>query len=221
MQVCPSILEQKVEDYFLTLKKLSPYSNYFQLDFTDGFYVENKTADFDVFLNQITNHQSLVANLIFDFHLMIRDYEKIIEKLEKIKETFNIKSVFIHFDLSPKNSVFNKKYSLPIGLVLNPQDQVHDLTNQYNLLEISAIQIMSVVPGAQGKPFIPDTLNKIEQLRLSDYRNKIYLDGGINEATLPLIKSLKYQPDVICPGSFLTKTKELKNHFELLSQMSS
>lgn len=32
---------------------------------------------------------------------------------------------------------------------------------------------MSVNPGAQGNPFIKESLQKIEQLRNANYRNKI------------------------------------------------
>jgi pentose-5-phosphate-3-epimerase len=67
---------------------------------------------------------------------------------------------------------------------------------------------MSVNPGRQGQPFLLETLKKIEQLRLLGYRNKIFLDGGINEKTIPEILAQKFLPDVLCPGSFLTKADE-------------
>lgn len=217
MQICPSILEYTSNDYFQTIKKLSLFYSYFQLDFTDGIYVKNKTASLDDFIKLIPSYQSLTNHLTFDFHLMIKNYQKEIEKLKKIKNLLKIKNVFIHYDLSPNSSLFTSHFSLfNIGLALNPQDKVDDLAKHYNLNNIPSIQIMSVIPGAQGQPFIPETLKKIEQLRLLSYRSKIFLDGAVNDKTLPIIKSKKYQPDIICPGSFLTKTNNLKKNVNFL-----
>jgi pentose-5-phosphate-3-epimerase len=78
---------------------------------------------------------------------------------------------------------------------------------------------MSVTPGVQGNPFFPETLVKIEQLRLLGYRNKIFLDGAVNDKTLLIINKLKYKPDVICPGSFLTKAKDLEKNVEYLNKL--
>ena len=75
---------------------------------------------------------------------------------------------------------------------------------------------MSVTPGVQGNPFSPDTLLKIEQLRVLGYKSKIFLDGAVNDRTLPVINKLKYKPDVICPGSFLTKAKDLEANVKYL-----
>ena len=216
MQICPSMPEPTMQALASTINRLSPFYNYFQIDIGDGIYVKNKTVQIDEIENgykTINNYQSLV----FDFHLMVKDYENEIEKLEKLKNKITIKNIFIHFDLYPNLSLITSHYSLfNIGLVLNPQDHVSDLTGHYALNDIPLIQIMSIVPGAQGKPFIPDALNMFEQLRKSGYRNELFLDGAVNEKTLPLIDSLKYKPDYICPGSYLTKTNDLKNHVDYL-----
>ena len=219
MDVCPSILEYKDEDYIVTIKKLTPYYQYFQIDFADGTYVDNKTSSLDGFIKiaKETNSQ-IFAGIVFDFHLMIKDYEEYLKKLEELKKIITIKNVFIHFDLHPEYVVLDTKYSFSIGLVISPYDQIDDLGLRYNLNIIPAIQIMSIIPGAQGKPFMPETLNKIEQLRKLGYRNKIYLDGAVNEKTLPIINSQKYKPDYVCPGSYLAKSPdgELKKRVDYL-----
>lgn len=223
MRVCPSILEYKTEDYLATIKKLVPYYKYFQLDFADGIYVDNKTASLDNFIKLISNHLSLVTDFVFDFHLMVKNYEEDIKKLEGIKNLIIINNILIHYDLLPKSSLAPLKSGFTIGLVLNPQDQVSDLATHYKLQDIPCIQIMSVVPGAQGKPFVPETLNKIEQLRALGYRSKIFLDGAVNDKTLPIINSKKYLPDVICPGSFLAKSpdNELKKRVDYLLEFTN
>ena len=79
---------------------------------------------------------------------------------------------------------------------------------------------MSVTPGVQGNPFLPNTLKKIEQLRILGYRFKIFLDGAVNDKTLPFINEQKFKPDVICPGSYLTKTDQLQSHVDFLNKFT-
>ena len=208
--------EPTMDALALTINRLSPFYNYFQIDIGDGIYVNNRTVQIDEIsknLNKFNKYQSLV----FDFHLMVSDFEKDILKLNKLSELINIKNIFIHYS-AIKN--FELKISnlspIPIGLTLNPLEQVSDLESHYSLDNIPSIQIMSVTPGVQGNPFIPETLDKIEQLRVHGYRFKIFLDGAVNDKTLPTINNRKFRPDVICPGSFLTKAKDLKKNVEYL-----
>lgn len=205
MIICPSILEKKASAYLKMIKKLSFLFSYFQIDVAENQYVGNQTPLVDDILT--SNFLSFVKekNLFFDFHLMVKDYEKEIRKIVDKKNLLKIKNVFIHYDLSPDYQSLLKKYKINIGLVLNPQDQVNDLKDKYNLNIIKAIQIMSVYPGKQGQPFLKKMLKKIEQLRKLGYRSKIFLDGGINDKTFLLILKKRFQPDVICPGSYLKK----------------
>lgn len=224
MIICPSILEATADDYLKIIKKLSSYFNYFQIDIADGIYVKNKTTAIDDILKTLTNHQPPTINYQFDFHLMTKNYENDIEKILQYKDKINIKNIFIHYDLKPAKTLIqppttNHQPPINIGLVINPQDEIDDLAKNYNLSSIPVIQIMSVNPGAQGNPFIENTIKKIGQLRILDYRNKIFLDGGINDKTIPFILKQKFLPDVICPGSFLAKAKnetELKKRFNFL-----
>ncbi|NCN22109.1 hypothetical protein COW98_01940 [Candidatus Roizmanbacteria bacterium CG22_combo_CG10-13_8_21_14_all_35_9] len=231
MQTVPSILEKDCSQLFYQINRLSPYFQRFQVDIADGIYVDNKTASLDNFIKYLkgsvktdpyfTNFITLqtLKTLIFDFHLMVKDYEAEIGKLKKLKNFMKIKNIFIHFSAIVNCKLKIENYSLfPIGLVLNPQDQVTDLASKYDLKQIPFLQIMSVVPGAQGTPFLPETLNKVEQLRNLGYRKEIFLDGAVNEKTLSYIDSLKFKPNFICPGSYLTKCpdKELKNRINYL-----
>ena len=219
MQVIPSILENNPSTFLSQIKRLSPYFDTFQIDIADGIFVTNKTVQINDLYKVLSIKYQDLKSLKFDFHLMVKDYEKDLAKLLRLKELINVENVFIHYSLFPKYEILNTKYSpLAIGLVLNPKDSVEQLTINYQLSEINSIQIMSVNPGFQGSAFIPETLKKVEQLRLLDYRNNIYLDGAINQSTIPLIASLKYPPDYICPGSFLTKAENLANNVNYLKE---
>lgn len=202
MIICPSILEKSATNYIETIKKLSPYFSYFQIDIADGKYVENKTACLDEVLFEI--YKNNFSNLVYDFHLMVKNFKDEIKKIVSFKEKITINNILIHFDLSPDlQQLINRLYK-NIGLVINPRDHILNLAKKYNLKNIPFIQIMSVNPGKQGQHFLKQTLKKIEQLRYLGYRSKIFLDGGINDKTFPLISKQKFLPDVICPGSYFT-----------------
>lgn len=199
-----------------TINRLSPFYNYFQIDIGDGVYVNNRTVQIEEIIKNLNKFNKL-DTLHFDFHLMVKDYISDIDKLNNLKKFINIKNIFIHLSAIENFKMKIKELSsLPIGLTLNPQDQVDDLVRHYNLNNIPTIQIMSVTPGVQGNPFLPDTLKKIEQIRVLGYRNEIFLDGAVNDKTLPFINEQKFKPDVVCPGSFLTKAKDLKKNVEYL-----
>jgi len=220
MQICPSILEPTIGGLLFQINKLSPYIKYFQIDIADGIFVPNKTVQIEEItktIQQLSNET--MEQCVFDFHLMVADFKSDIIKINQLKKFVNIKNIFIHY-----SAIENWKLKIEnlsdvlIGITLNPEDQVKDLISHYSLKNIPCIQIMSVAPGVQGNPFLLDTLKKIEQLRLLDYRYKIYLDGAVNDKTLPLINEQKYKPDVVCPGSYLTKTSELQLHVDFLKK---
>jgi len=53
-------------------------------------------------------------------------------------------------------------------------------------------------------------LIKVEQAK-NTYVNKIILiDGGVNSKTLSDIVSKRYRPDILCVGSYLTKSDNVK-----------
>ncbi len=220
MIVFPAILEDTPERLFLQISRLLTYYSHFQIDIIDGVYVPNKTVQIEEILKTVFIKNSLFQDATFEFHLMVKDYEKDIEKLLELKKFLNIETVLIHASLSPNLSLLTTRYSLfSFGLVLNSEDSVETIKINYDLEKVPLIQIMSIRPGAQGNPFIPESLKKIEQLRNTNYRNKIALDGGINDKTIPLILSQKFLPDILCPGSFLTKEENLEKKISYLRSL--
>lgn len=228
MQVVPAILEKTPEEFIFQFNRLRPYFNHFQIDIADGQFVPNKTVQIEELSKTIEQYSNItMKQFSFDFHLMVKDYKKEIKKLMRLlarrsldeggKKFVKIKNVLIHYSLNPNFQFLISNFScFAIGLVLDTPDQISDLGQKYGLDKIPLIQIMTINPGFQGSPFLPEMLNKIEQLRISGYRNKILIDGSVNDKTLPIILARKYQPDILCVGSFLTKAKDLKGRLKLL-----
>lgn len=217
MRITPTILEKTPQKLKNALSKLSPYFNHFQIDIADGKLVPNKTVS----LEEISQPVALPKNLFYDFHLMAVAYEQEVYKVSKLFEDTNIDTIFIHSIIHPDINKLEVKYPLLVfGLAVNPGENVDTISQEYGLNNIRAIQVMSVYPGFQGKPFLPETLQKIEQLRHLGYKGLIYLDGSVNEKTIPTIISRKFGPDVLCPGSYLTRTDNLEKNVSFLKKFS-
>lgn len=223
MKVIPAILTKTSKEFENQIKILSPFFPRYQIDIADDTLVPNKTIQIEDIYSIITRNSQLVTpRTSFDFHLMVTDYEAEIRKIEKLKNFLKIGVIFVHVCLNPDYELITANHpDFSFGFALNPEDKVEAIRNAYDLNKIKNLQIMTIQPGFQGKALIPDLLEKIEQLRLSNYRSNIYIDGGVNEKTIPLIKNLKYRPNFLCIGSYLTHAgDELKTRIDFLNKIT-
>lgn len=219
MKVIPAPLAYTPEDALHQFDLLFPYFDRFQIDVQDGKFIANKTIPLETYLSILEKkEQEKIKKLTFDFHLQTISYAEDIKTLWSKRDRIKIGIHLMHYSLKPDLEHLKKTYpDFSFGIVLNPEDKVKELTMNYKLRTINGIQIMSIHPGPQGTPFMPETLNKIEQLRQIDYRSDIYLDGGINLDTLPVIKKQEYRPDFLCIGSLLTKSSNISQTVDKLN----
>lgn len=216
MKAVPALLTQNVQELKGDLDKLVPYFKSFHVDIADGEFVSGKTLS----IEDATQVLMQYPTLTFDFHLMVLDYGKIVNYLRNLTSKIQIQHVFVHHKAAPPATLFTPKSApFTIGLVINPDEQVKQLSSLYSFEKMEGIQIMSVNPGAQGRDFIKDSLSKIEQLRLLNYRSNVFLDGGINDETIPFILSQHFLPDVTAIGSFLTKSENLQKRVKYLEKI--
>lgn len=220
MKIAPTLLNYTIDECVNQFNRLSLYFSTFQIDIQDGKFIKNKTLILkDYFRALEKSGQERISSSLFDFHFQNLTFQDDIALLSSRKDFLKIGFLFIHYSLKPNFQELKKLYPFfSFGIVLSPEDEVDIVLKTYTIDILPAIQIMTIHPGPQGSPFIPETLKKIEQLRLKDYRNKIYLDGAINQNTIPLILSLKNQPDCLCIGSFLTKAENLKERLDYLKE---
>jgi ribulose-phosphate 3-epimerase len=94
-----------------------------------------------------------------------------------------------------------KELGVKAAVALNPSTPVS--TIEWILEEVDMVLIMSVNPGFGGQKFIPQALQKIEELKsMISARNPnvlIEVDGGINEETIRSVS--KAGADVFVAGS--------------------
>lgn len=210
MNIIPGILESSLESFVESYTAVSVVTRHFQIDIADGVLVGNTT---------ITTHEAIEQLLLnskaghsFEFHLMMDDPKDAIDELESCD--LSITRIFLH---KKPFSQCSSRRSIPIGLVINPEDEISVL--QISDFSIPNLQIMTIHPGKQGTLFLPEQLNKITQLRKNGFKGSITLDGGIHEREAKLITQLSDKPDNIIVGSFLKDDTE--NRYKKLKELLS
>ena len=73
---------------------------------------------------------------------------------------------------------------------------------------------MGIQPGAQGRKFLPNTIWKIKQLKKKYPKQKIAVDGGVNEKNFSKIK--KAGADTVIVGSYLQKAPDIQQALKAL-----
>ena len=215
MKVVPAILAKTVDELKNPLDKLASHFNTFQIDISDEAFVSQNTLAVEDIAATLMSYPQIT----FDFHLMVFDFGRIINYLRNLTSKIKIGHIFVHHKAIPPKTLFAPGSGpFVIGLVINPEEEVKQLSTLYSFEEMAAIQIMTVNPGAQGQEFIKESLRKIEQLRLLNYRKEIFIDGGINNKTVPFILSQNYPPDVLAVGSFLTHAENLQESIKYLKE---
>ena len=180
------------------------------IDIMDGVFVERNTYNlFD--MKTISN----LSNKKLDVHLMVDNPEKIIDNYILDKTDFisiHVESKCDHFKIFDKL----KSNNIKSGIAINPDTDLSILEKYLNYIDM--ILIMSVYPGKGGQKFISDTINRLTSLKKLLIKKLINIqlsvDGGVDDSiSSNLIKS---GSDILVSGSFLIKSKSLKNSIKSL-----
>jgi len=154
-----------------------------QVDVMDGHFVPNITMG-PIIVNAVRHCTTLPV----EAHLMISNPEQYIEDFAKAGADV----IIVHQEVSPHlHRIIQqiKAAGKMAGIALTPSTPVIMLEDILSLLDL--VLIMTVNPGFGGQDFIPETLPKITRLRqLITQRGchcDIEVDGGIHEATVPLV----------------------------------
>ena len=194
------------------IKKLNNTNiDYFHIDIMDGKFVDNKELP----INEV-NKLSKYMEKPLDIHLMV---ERPLDYINNLNNE-NIRNITIHEEINgDKIKIINriKEKGYKAGLSIKPNTDISKLIPYLDYIDI--ILIMSVEPGLGGQEFIPETVDKIDNLNklLNKYNKKIDIevDGGINNQT---IKLLKNKINISVVGSYITKSDnyqdKINNLFE-------
>ena len=176
-----------------SIKKLNDTNcNYIHIDVMDNKFVPN----YQFPIEEINKIIPLSTKKI-DIHLMVEDPLTYINKINNS----NIEYITIHYEINDNidnilQTIKNKGYKA--GLAIKPKTKIDEVKEYLN--KIDMLLIMSVEPGFGGQNFIPNTINKINELKQLNKDLTVEVDGGINDKTIKQIYDIS---DIAVVGSYI------------------
>ncbi|WP_017471577.1 ribulose-phosphate 3-epimerase [Amphibacillus jilinensis] len=183
------------------------------IDVMDGHFVPNITLGPD-----IVKAIRLYSPIKFDVHLMIENPDRYI--VDFVNAGADIISV--HLEACPhihRTIQHIKDVGAKVGVVLNPATPVQMLAPI--LEDVDMVLLMSVNPGFGGQTFIPNTLEKLKELKeLITKTNKaidIEVDGGITAENVNAV--IKAGANVIVAGSAIYNDEPIDRNITQFKNM--
>ncbi len=211
--IAPSLLSANFLDLGKEIEMLNASeADWLHLDIMDGVFVPNISFGIPV-----VKAISQKSNKPLDVHLMIVNPDRYIQAFRDAGA--NILSVqyeactHLHRCLQQI-----KEAGMKAGVVLNPHSGVHLLKDVLPYADL--VLLMSVNPGFGGQQFIPQTFQKIAELRsMIDAIDKevlIEVDGGVNTANAAAL--FEAGADVLVAGNAVFASKNPTETIRLLKQ---
>ncbi|MGN0594262.1 MAG: ribulose-phosphate 3-epimerase [Hominimerdicola sp.] len=179
-------------------------------DVMDGLFVPNITFG-EPFLKSISKK----LNIPVDTHLMITDPIRVIDNFADLGSEL----ITFHYEAAENSqAVIDKIHSRGVkaGISVKPLTPIFEIEKL--IPQVEMVLVMTVNPGFGGQSFIPETLEKIREVRriIDKSGKKIYLevDGGINAQTA--VDCRNAGADVLVSGSYLFNAEDMKTAADLL-----
>lgn len=174
--IAPSILSADFANLQRDVEMINASeADWFHVDVMDGVFVPNISFGFPVI-----SAAKKYAKKPFDVHLMIVDPDRYIPEFARSGADI----ITVHYEACThlhRSVQLIKSVGCKAGVALNPHTSVSLLKDI--LSELDLVLVMSVNPGFGGQKFIPQTLNKVAELKqmaLSINPNLIIeVDGGV------------------------------------------
>lgn len=195
--IVPAILDKTPEDFQKHIEQLAASPSFQEgwvhIDFADNEFVPNQTIN-------VEDVSQYPTDLKKEAHLMVTHP---LNWIGSLKEAGFDRVVF-HFESDDEISEvidLIKNAGMEVGIAINPETQI-DWLEPY-IDKIDQILIMGIVPGFQGQPFIPATIDKIKNLKDKDWPIQISVDGAVRDTNARDLVDAGV--DQLVSGSFLLK----------------
>lgn len=197
IQIIPSILATSEEQFERDIHKLSLSeslkSGWVHIDFADNIFVQNQTIKVETIKKFPTNFRK-------EAHLMVAHPKEWIDELVDA----GFERIIFHIE-SDDNTLevleYIKNKGLEIGLAINKESPIEKLEQFVD--KIGVVLVMTIVPGFQGQPLIPQTLDKVREIKSKNWSVKVGVDGAISDVDVKEVVASGV--DFMIVGSFLLK----------------
>lgn len=202
--ISPSILSANFLNIQADIEMLNrSEADWVHVDVMDGVFVPNISIGFPL-VKQVAE----ISEKPLDVHLMIVQPEKFIKELKDMGAMM----MNVHYEVCTHlHRVVQqiKDAGMKAGVTLNPSTPVTMLKDI--VADLDMVLLMSVNPGFSGQKFIPQTLNKLKELRqmidTTGSQALIQIDGGVNLETGKLL--VEAGADVLVAGNAIFKAPDM------------
>lgn len=199
VQIIPAILSISEADYDRDIARYKASKSFqdgwIHIDFMDNVFVPNKSID-------ALATAKYPTPLYKEAHIMVAHPKQWVDDLIKA----NFERIIFHVEVEDdKNECIDyiKSKGVQVGLAINNATSLEKL--EPFLGKVDMVLVMSVVPGFQGQPFIPESLNRIKELvrrrAEGNFSFKIGIDGAVRDDNIREI--VEAGVDFVTVGSYL------------------
>ena len=192
---------------FMLLEKSK--TDYFHIDVMDGKFVKNDTTnkmlEFSEYLNQI-------SNLPLDVHLMVEDVESYIKSFAIFDPniiTFHLEAGKSKKEILKWIKILNEN-NIRVGISIKPNTKVEEIYEYLPFVHL--VLVMTVEPGEGGQKLLPNTIEKIKELKKyideNNFEVDIEADGGINTENANIVREAG--ADMLVSGSAIINAEDYK-----------
>lgn len=198
MEIIPAILEQNIEAIQQKLDQLTAIGNIpvVQLDVTDGTLTSSASWANPAELAQLQWSGE------WELHLM-QDQPPLVNWLKDSRVTRCIVQAEASYPGQLLQQI--RAQGRRAGLALSPSATPNDIAALSELADYFVL--LTVIPGAQGQPFQTQVLMKVGELARLAGSKPIYIDGGINDATIHQVQNFNLAG--VAVGSYLWNSPNL------------
>ena len=211
VEVSTSILSVNEENSLKVFYNLeTAKTDYFHIDVMDGEFVKNNTIKE---MQQYTNQITQISNLPLDVHLMVNDVRTFIDSYLPYKP--NIITFHIEACKGREEVISIIKYikdnNVQVGISIKPNTKIDEIFEY--LPYIHSVLIMTVEPGYGGQKLIPETVEKVRELKKYITKKRlevnIEVDGGITLNNVNILKEAG--ADIIVAGTAIVGSEDYKD----------
>lgn len=206
MQIVPALLAKTPQELILQFNKVANLGDLISYDVADGNFAEGFSTPGPAEFPKPPSGKRIF------WHLMVNNPKDYIDEC-LLHQT---QIIAVHVESRDVDLAINriKENNIVAGLVFNPD--TNPMEWEYLIKQVEVVQIMTVIPGAQGRGFDSRNLDKIDWIRSINPSIKIAIDGGINPETM--LQIIYRDPNFVIVGSFLTEAEDPKYNFNILNK---
>ncbi len=210
IEISTSILTVEQENATKTFYDLETAgTDYYHIDVMDGKFVEKNT---EKMMYEYANIIKQMSNLPLDVHLMVENIKENIDRYIPLGPSI----ITFHYEACKNDKevidIINyiKENNIKPSISIKPGTDLEKIKKFLPMLHM--VLIMTVEPGKGGQKLLPETLEKVKQLRqyLEENNQEAYIevDGGVNKETIDMVKEAGI--DIAVAGSAIISAQDFK-----------